>query len=292
MKIENKLLNILMLFVLVTSCTTVDDAVTPGSNLNVTPSSQFNELDKWINENFTEPYNIEIIYRWSESLVDRGRFLYPPLIDSVKPALEVVKQLWIEPYNQVADTSFVQMISPRQFVLVGGLNLNPSGTITLGLAEAGSRVTLFNIDLVEKDGVPKLRRFMQTIQHEYAHILNQTEPFDEAQYGKITPAGYTAQWFNETDAGSRAEGFISAYARASESEDFAEMVAQILSRSRGEWDVLITRIPDPRGDGKAVASIRAKEDIVVGYYKDKFGIDLYELQDSIFQATRRLVLVN
>ena len=288
MKIENKLLKILMLFVLVTACTTVDDTVTPGSNLNVTPSSQFNELDKWINENFTEPYNIEIVYRWSESLVNQGRFLYPPLADSVRPALEIVKKLWIEPYNQVADTPFVQMISPRQLVLVGGLNVNPSGTITLGIADAGSRVTLFNIDLVEKDGVAKLRRFMQTIQHEYVHILNQSKPFDEAQYGQITPAGYTAQWFNESDAGSRMEGFISAYARANASEDFAEMVTQMLSRSRGEWDILVESIPDPRLDGKAVASIRAKEGIVVGYYKTELGLDLYELQDSVFQATRRL----
>ena len=33
--------------------------------------------------------------------------------------------------------------------MVGGINLNQSGTITLGLAEGGKRITFFNTDLVD-----------------------------------------------------------------------------------------------------------------------------------------------
>lgn len=284
MKVGNNLLKILVLFMVMTACRE-EDSVSPGSNLN-DPSPEPTELDQWIYENFTEPYNIEVVYRWEESLVNQNRFLYPPLADSVRPALEIVKKLWINPYNEVAGTTFIKGLAPRQFVLVGGQNVNPAGTITLGLAEAGSRVTLFNIDLLRKNRRRLINRFIQTIQHEYTHILNQTQPFDEGQYGKISPEGYTAQWFNENDVDSRRVGFITAYARVSETEDFAEMVSEMLTKSKSEWDIFVS----PKAVGaEGSEKIASKERIVVDYYKNKFGIDLYQLQDSTYRAILRLV---
>src|SRR5690349_259122 len=126
-----------------------DDEISPGSDLNTTPPVR-NQLDTWIYDNFTKPYNIEVVYRWSESLVDQNRYLYPPVIDSIRPAMNVVKKLWIEPYSAVGKPFTVEKTAPRQIVLVGGRNVNPSGTITLGIAEAGKRITLFEIDLLHK----------------------------------------------------------------------------------------------------------------------------------------------
>jgi substrate import-associated zinc metallohydrolase lipoprotein len=260
-----------------------DDELSPGSNLNTTPA-ELTELDSWIHDNFTRPYNIEVIYRWSESLVDQSRFLYPPVADSVQPALNVVSKLWIEPYTAVAGENFVKKIAPRQIVLVGGRNVNPSGTITLGLAEAGKRVSLFEIDLLDKTERAAVDEFIHTIQHEYVHILNQTKPFDEEAYGTISPEGYTAQWFNESTDGSRTAGFITAYARASEIEDFAEMASTMLNMSRTEWDALITSI-----GGTGTTRLRQKERIVVDYYKTEFDVDLYVLQDSVYRATQRII---
>lgn len=260
-----------------------DDEISSGSNLDVTPA-EMNAVDAWINENFTTPYNIEVVYRWSESLVDQDRYLYPPVADSVQPALDVVRKLWIEPYTAVGGPDFVKKIAPRQLVLVGGRNVNPSGTITLGLAEAGKRITLFEIDLLNKASRTEVDQFIHTIQHEYVHILNQTKPFDEEAYGSISPEGYTAQWFNETTEASRALGFITPYARASEIEDFAEMGSAMLNMSRNEWDDLIDAVG---GTGKD--RLRRKERIVVDYYKTEFDVDLYVLQDSVYRATQRII---
>lgn len=260
-----------------------DDDLSAGSNLDTTPA-EFNALDTWIGDNFVTPYNIEVIYRWSESLVEQDRYLYPPLADSVQPALNVVRKLWIEPYTAVGGAGFVERIAPRQIVLVGGRNVNPSGTITLGLAEAGKRITLFEIDLLDKAERAEIDQFIHTIQHEYVHILNQTKPFDEEAYGTISPEGYTAQWFNETTANSRKLGFITSYARASEIEDFAEMASTMLNMSRPEWDTLVTRIGDI-----GTERLRRKERIVVDYYKNAYDIDLYVLQDSVYRATMRLI---
>jgi substrate import-associated zinc metallohydrolase lipoprotein len=267
---------------LLTGCAS-DDDLSAGSNLDTTPV-KLNALDTWIDGNFTDPYNIEVIYRWSESLVDQERYLYPPLADSVQPALNVVRKLWIEPYTAVAGAGFVERIAPRQLVLVGGRNVNPSGTITLGLAEAGKRITLFEIDLLNKTERAEVDQFIHTIQHEYVHILNQIKPFDEESWGTISPEGYTAQWFNETTANSRALGFITSYARSNEIEDFAEMASTMLNMSRTEWDALVNGI-----GGTGTTRIRQKERIVVDYYKSAYDIDLYVLQETVYQATQKLI---
>ena len=259
-----------------------EDELTLGSNLDTTPP-EFTELDTWIKDNFTDPYNIEIIYKWESGLTDQTRYLFPPHVDSVRSLLNVVKKVWIDAYTDVGGVDFVKLIAPRQIVLIGGVNRNPSGTITLGTAEAGKRITLFNANLVQKTSRTSITRFLETIQHEYTHILNQTKPFD-LTYGEITPTGYTAQWFNENDFDSRMDGYITAYARSNPSEDFAEMVSQMLSRDNGEWNELI----DDIGSTQARADIRSKEKIVVDYYEAELGIDFYVLQNSVYNQIIRL----
>ncbi|MBC6427096.1 MAG: hypothetical protein GDA51_11690 [Ekhidna sp.] len=259
-----------------------DPELTPGSDLNPPPASD-DALDLWIKDNYVDPFNIEVVYKWQESLVDQSRYLFPPHKDSVQSILELIKAIWIEPYNQVAGRPFMQELRPSQLVLVGGINRNPSGTNTLGIAEQGKRITLFNINLMDKTNVDDIGELMLIVHHEYAHILHQSKPFDEEVWGEITPEGYTAQWFNEDDDSSREEGFISAYARSNENEDFAEMVAQMLTRNRIAWNSLIDGIWSYEGR----LDIRQKEQLVASYYRDEYGLNVYELQDSIYNVTTR-----
>ena len=281
--IMKKLISIFFLgtviFTLLIGCDE-EEGLTEGSNLNPPPASD-DALDQWIKENYVDPFNIEVVYKWQESLVDQDRYLFPPHKDSVQFVLELVKSIWINPYNQTADTSFVQGLKPSQIVLVGGQNTDPSGTAILGLAEAGKRITLFEVNLFERNNEADLDLLIILAHHEYAHILHQSKPFDEEGWRQITPSGYTAQWFNESDEDSQALGFITAYARANEYEDFAEMVSQMLLRSRGEWNALIEDF------GVNTSAIRAKEQILVSYYKDQHGLDLYELQESVYNAKQR-----
>ncbi|MDE0470937.1 MAG: putative zinc-binding metallopeptidase [Ekhidna sp.] len=303
----------IMIIILLAGCDE-EPGLTPGSNLNPPPASD-DALDLWIQENYVDSFNIEVVYSWQESLVDQSRYLYPPHKDSVQSVLEFVKALWIEPYNRVAGKPFVQELKPSQLVLVGGRNLNPAGTITLGLAEAGKRITLFEVNLIDKSDSIQVNRFMQTVHHEYAHILEQSRPFNEEVWGEITPEGYTAQWFNESDRGSQEEGFISAYARSNENEDFAEMVAYMLTTNREQWNELIDitardtevvtmngipviiegrpqirEVPEERNRfTRAEEDLKAKEQLVFSYYRDEYGLDIYVLQDSIYNATQRAI---
>lgn len=269
-----KKINILLaisFFVTIYSCS--NEEALKNSNLD-TSTPELSATDIWLRENYTTPYNIEVHSKWDENKVDFNRFLFPPTEEKILPAMEAVKEIWLDTYRQVAGDDFVKIIAPREILLVGGINLNPSGTITLGLAEGGKRITFFNTDLVDLKDRDQLIRFVSTIQHEYTHIINQTVPFDIETYEQVTPSGYTAQWFNSSIAEARELGFISDYARSNESEDFAEMVTAILSNDTVTYNAIIDGIASEQ----AKADIRVKEALVVDYFKSEFGVDIYELQ--------------
>lgn len=266
-----KLLFIFVFLLVIIGCS--EEKPLTESNLN-TETPALNEVDIYLRENFTTPYNIEVFYDWNPSKVDFNRFLFPPTTEKVVPAMEAIKTIWLDTYREVAGDDFVKLIAPREIVLIGGINLNPSGTITLGLAEGGKRITFFNTDLVDLKDKEELTRFVSTIQHEYTHILNQTVPYDREVYEAITPSGYTAQWFNESIATARELGFITDYARSNEDEDFAEMVTALLSNSSTEYNAIVDGI----SSNQAKEDIRAKEALVVEYFKTEFNLDIYELQ--------------
>lgn len=238
-------------------------------------------LDKWIDVNFLDPYNIHVYYIWNQNLVDNNKYLFPPKGEKVQPAMEVVKKIWVDSYSTIGGADFVKKIAPREFVLVGGVNLNTNGTVTLGLAESGQKITLFQVDNLNKKNRANVTQFIHTIQHEYVHILNQTKPFDEQAWAKLTPSNYTTSWYTASIASSRNLGYITSYARLSIYEDFAETAATILTSSKAEYDAILAGITD----ATAKANIKAKEALVVKYYKDAYNIDFYVLRDEAQKNT-------
>lgn len=66
-------------------------------------------------------------------------------------------------------------------------------------------------------------------------------------------------------------------------EDFAETAATILTSSKAEYDAILAGVTD----ATAKANIKAKEALVVKYYKEAFNIDFYALRDEA-QKTQML----
>ena len=271
-----------VVMILLMCCNGEEDLGT--SDLN-TEKPTLNALDTWLRANFTTSHNIDVKYHWDENKTDLNRYLHPPKEDRVRPTMQAVKTVWLDSYSQVGGADFVKKIAPREILLIGGVNKNPSGTITLGLAEGGKRITFFSVDLVDLKDQAELTEFISTIQHEYAHILTQTIPFDIEAYGKITPDNYTAQWFNESESDSRELGYITSYARSNPNEDFAEMVSRMLSNDKTEYDKLINAITSSTAKDK----LREKEKFVVDYFKEKFNIDFYELQKAVAANTKKAI---
>lgn len=243
------------------------------------------ELDNWIDTNYLNPYNIHAQYRWNQNTVDNNRFLFPPMVDKVQIALDVVKKIWIDSYSEVGGFDFVKKVAPREIVLVGGVNSNTNGTRTLGIADSGQRITLFEVDYLNKKNRANVTEFIHTIQHEYVHILNQNKPFDEQAWQKITPGSYTGSWHLENLKDSRNLGYVTNYARNNVIEDFAETASIILTSSKAEYAAILASITDANGRAK----LKQKEAIVVQYYKDAFNVDFYALRDAAERNTTIVV---
>jgi substrate import-associated zinc metallohydrolase lipoprotein len=278
----HKIAGFLLLIITLVACTHEDQ---PGeSQLDFTKPNQ-TTLDKWITTNYLNPYNINVQYKWNQNTVDNSRFLFPPLVDRVQPALEIVQTIWLDSYATIGGADFVKKIAPREIVLVGGVNLNSVGTKTLGLAEGGQRVTLFETDYIDQSDRDNVTQFIHTIQHEYIHILNQHKPFDEKAWAKITPVGYTADWYNYDIPESNEIGFITSYARSNINEDFAETASVILITSKTEYAAFLAGIQSP----EALFALKAKEALVVKYFKDAFNMDFYALRDEAEKNTNIVV---
>lgn len=284
MKLKNQYKKIVLFLAagLLGSCSSEEALKESQLDLTTSPKT---ELDNWIDTNYLNIYNIEVKYKWDQNVVDNNRYLFPPVQSKVQPALEIVQKIWLDSYKTIAGPDFVKRIAPREFVLVGGINLNTTGTITLGLAEGGQRITLFETDNVNKKDRENVKRFIHTIQHEYIHILNQHKPFDEKSLSKVTPTGYTTNWYATSSTVAREEGFITDYARSNINEDFAEMASMMLINSRAEYEAIITSIKSD----KAKADIRTKEAIIVKYFKTAFNIDFEKLRDEAEKNTTSVI---
>jgi substrate import-associated zinc metallohydrolase lipoprotein len=233
------------------------------------------ELDNWLDANFLNPYNIETKYRFDRFELALDRNVTPPLESQVIPAMEMVRDLWIRPYEKVGGANFIKKLSPKQFVLVGSASYNGDGTITLGTAEGGTKVVLYVINSFTKTNVNVVKQMIQTIQHEYAHILNQTVDF-QPEFAQVSRGGYVANWTQESLANGRALGFITQYSRSSPGEDFAEMVANMLMMGRVNFNTIVNA-----QTAEAQAKLRKKESYVVDYYKQAFNIDFYAMQTEV-----------
>lgn len=235
------------------------------------------EVDEWIYNNLTQPYNIEVVYRFDRGMGDISRNISPPDIDKVIPACEMVLDGFLKVYEKVAGPTFIKTYTPKQFALWGSLTYNTNGTVTLGTADGGRRIVLYDINNLNEADPDNIKRRLRTVHHEFTHIINQLVAIPPT-FERVTPADYNSDWTNYSAAEAQQLGFISQYARDNYTEDFAEMVAHLLVEGQPYFDQYADAAGD---DGKA--KLKQKEAIVVDYFKQYFGLDFRELQYEVYQ---------
>jgi len=232
-------------------------------------------VDTWLDNNFLNPYNIETKYKFDRFELALGKNIVPPMESQVIPAMEMVKNVWIKPYETVGGATFIKKYSPKQFILAGSAEFNTDGTITLGTAEGGRKIVLYVINSFDNTSLASVKQMLHVIQHEYVHILNQTVDY-QTDYQTISRGGYVANWTQETLVNGRAAGFITQYARTAPEEDFAEMASNMLMMGRVTYNAAV--------NGTTVegqVKLKKKEQYVVDYYKSAFNIDFYALQTNV-----------
>ena len=239
-----------------------------------------NEIDEWLYDNFTAPYNIEVIYRWDASQVQSSwlRPIVPVEEDSVVTFMTAIRDVWFEPYERAVGDVFLKKMTPKKVVLVGSPEYE-FGAIKLGQAEGGRKILLLNVNGFDPSDAANVKEFLHTIEHEFAHILHQTVLFDK-NYEKISAGNYLPSgWTSVSDSEARQLGFITPYAMSGKDEDFVEMISVIMVYGREWYDDMVQKTCFQNGklvNETAYDAFTRKEAIVVDYLKNVWGIKFYD----------------
>lgn len=236
------------------------------------------DFDVWLIENFREPYNISFKYKYEDVGSDLDYNLVPISIDKAMQMAQLVKYLWFDVYASMVDEDFLKQYGPRILQLVGSPAYNPtSGTIKLGEAEGGIKITLLNCNNFDYTSIDMMNEYyFKTMHHEFAHILHQTKSyprsFEEISAGNYLPMG----WQYRSDSEAAKLGFVSPYAGSQGREDFVEIIANYLVKSDEDWKAIL----DMAGsDGADI--ILVKLEICASWLREKWNIDIEAMRNEI-----------
>lgn len=243
-------------------------------------------LDTWLETNFLNPYNMEILYRFDRYQGSIDKEIAPVMENKVQPIMEGVNEIFIKPYLEVSSKAFLLPILPKEIALFGSGEYSES-QITLGTADAGRQINLYEVNAYDKNNVASVMGSAErpaafhTMHHEFAHILHQNVPVPPG-YEEISSNYVGSAWVGAGNPAATAKslGFISRYARNNKNEDFAEMIASLLVGGQDVFDAYVNTATD----ATAITKLRKKEQVVVDYYKSAHGIDFRKLQAKVRSA--------
>lgn len=169
-----------------------NDDVDKGNSIFPTKTAEHqNDFDKWLYKNYTEPYNIRFNYKYVDQNSNLSYNVTPAELKRSIALAKIIKHVWLDAYTELMGPTFLKEHCFREFQLIGSAQYNGQGSITLGFAEGGVRVNLFqvnnldfnNLYIEEHDpyntsGVFDLNfSYFHTMHHEFAHILTQLKNY-------------------------------------------------------------------------------------------------------------------
>jgi len=274
----------MIFLIFLTGCYTEESLDIPvsDSNANLT-----DDLDLFIENNFTNEYGMAIRYRFVDRYVDPTTRVTPPRLTVVEPMLNFINDFWIDPYESIENgEEFFREHVPAEIILLGGFIYNGDGTVTLGTADAGARITFTNVNAVDITDEDWRTLQLQTVYHEFAHTVHQRYKLPTA-FETISPTGYTSggSWFNLLEEEALRRGFVSPYATSSPNEDFAETISFFLFDPNfyetyiNEDEDCITADCVNANEGRDKLS--QKISAITQHYQKVVDIDINELREVI-----------
>lgn len=233
-------------------------------------------FDIWLRDNFQIPYNIDFKYKFeSDESTSTGRNVVPASLKSSMSIARTLKHTWIGSFEQLQGEHFMRLYAPRIITLTGTPTVNEDGTVTLGQAEGGLKISITNADAFNANSPEELNDlFLHTMYHEFMHILHQNRIWDQ-NFSLLSSSGYTETgWANRREVKEYAEyGFLTAYSARNPEEDITEVTSCYITFTNADWK----KVRGAAGDnGNQI--IDRKIQIMKDYMSKEWNIDMDELK--------------
>jgi len=267
------------------------------------------ELDRWIADSITAPYNIEVVYRWQKNANTGTTFVSPPKTDNVKAILRAVRELCFETYRQenLGGDHFLQGKTPLRIYLYGGKNVDENGVELLNNPQlTPSEMCIFRVDDFKAGDTNKMYALMRSVHHQFARRLAELVAYDRDKFTAISghrytgsteplaaPLGYSKKekdYFGLADYANK-RGFYTMQAFLSAEDDFAEIISSTLCATPKEVNDAINTAQTPDQDSdpevqqqynkeaeQAYKEIVAKQVFVEQYMQKSLHINFKQLQ--------------
>lgn len=223
-----------------TSCSDDDftETIFPDQSEELDPTSATYKFDKWLKQTYLDVYNLDFRYKMQDVGTDMNYNLVPATYQNAQDLALLAKHLWFDVYNDVVGPNFLKEYGPRIIHLIGSPAYDPStGTITVGLAEGGIKVSLFRVNAFDLNSPDQLNEYyFKTMHHEFAHILHQTKTYP-AKFNTISIGKYDgSNWQDRQEGVVLSCGFVTPYASSAYREDFAEIIANYIVKTDAQWE--------------------------------------------------------
>ncbi len=279
------------------------------------PEKLTDEIDLYFKTHFLDEYGTAVRWKWVDRLVSDEKRVTPPLREVCKPMGEFIRNFWLAPFNVTeAGQKFMKDHFPPEIALVGSPMYNKDGSVTLGYADAGVRITFTQVNEYKenKHSVAWHLFQLRTAEHEYGHIIHQQHDLPDG-YEDVTPGNYKSNnWLNlagDVQSSSPrisreaiAAGMVSNYGTSDENEDFCELLSIYLTSDKDafyaryithepteEYEVVNdkgeTVVVQPKSDAVEMNAgrdfIAIKLNMIKNYYSENFNIDLDQVRDEV-----------
>lgn len=195
------------------------------------------EFDKYLHENFQLTYNIAFQYKLADESTDMDYNLVPVTYEKAQIVAHAIKYLWLDAYASQMGPEFLKLYAPRIINVLGSEAVNAAqGTVTLGVAEGGVKITLYNMNGIDLNNMTWLNTYIfHVMHHEFSHILHQTKSFPK-EYELISAGLYDSQsWQYRSDTEAYRLGFVTPYSMSEAHEDFVEVISSYITDTRETW---------------------------------------------------------
>lgn len=295
MKNINKVVLLLILFSVFTNCKDNEDQ-TKYEPPTIKESTHPN--DSYLTKNMFEEYGTAVRWRWDNRFIKPNQSATPVAADYVIPVTKIVKSLWIGAYESQgkAGKDFIEKLFPAELQYIGSY-IYQDGSVLLGYAEGGARITLLNLNkynLKNRDWLTKAGGgILATVHHEFSHIVHQNYGMPPG-FNKVSEKYLGNGWKNNVTLEDAIKlGMVRNYGAMNEFEDFCEIISHFLTLPKEKFEKMFieqedcSKLTDPKkirncqelNAGRE--KIATKLGMIIDFYKNQFGLDMVAVRDSL-----------